>query len=81
MSRFNTRAAEKKLSPAARKLYARIRFGHWYKPHAPRLPKAMAELIASGLVRRAGRVQVLVAAFVPHDAKDYRSETWPGKQR
>jgi hypothetical protein len=57
--------ARPELSKRAQALLERIECGEWYKPHGDRLPAAMAELEAAGLVTVAGRVEVISAAYVP----------------
>ncbi|MDK2769960.1 MAG: hypothetical protein KYX69_19855 [Sphingomonas sp.] len=53
------------LSARAQKLYARVQQGHFYRAYEDRLPKAMKELEAHGLVSIAGRVVVTAACYVP----------------
>lgn len=67
------------LSPAARKLYARVLAGHWYPWDGPngKTPKAMAELVKARLVRVGGRVERVRAAYVPTGTKPYKLERYP----
>jgi len=57
----------KTLSPRAQKLYARIEAGAWYDYTSA--PRAMAELIAAGLVYGCVRVKSLISGFRLYDAK------------
>ena len=68
-----------KLSPRARKLYARVLAGAWYPwdGTGKRTPKAMQELVDAGLVVVGGRVQTVRAAYVPKGTKPYRLERYP----
>jgi hypothetical protein len=63
------------LSKRARKLYDRIESGRFYTIASNSIPRAMDELWAAGLVSVTGRVQTIVAAFVPSTGyKPYREE-------
>jgi hypothetical protein len=62
------------VSPQARKLFARLRAGHWYSEYSVSTPKAMQELISAKLVRVGVRVQVISTAFVPHDHRGYKMD-------
>lgn len=58
---------EPELSKAAKRMLGRLRAGHFYMWDPLRIPKAMAELEAAGLVGTCGRVQTVVRCWVPAD--------------
>lgn len=63
------------LSLRAHRLYERIKQGHWYPAYDERTPAAMQELIDAGLVGVAGRVERIVAAYVPrHGYTPFKTE-------
>lgn len=68
--------AEPKLSARALRLLERVRAGRWYPVHGSKVPKAMDELVAAGLVGTAGRAAVLVACYVPKGYR-VRAEVYP----
>lgn len=67
------------VSARARKLFTRVRNGHWYGAHADDTPKAMKELVDAGLVRASPRVAVIATAFVAHNHRPFKIDTAPGR--
>ena len=53
------------ISKRAQKTLALIRQGKFYRCYAPDLPATITELEEAGLIRKAGRPMVIVAAYVP----------------
>ena len=68
--------SEPKLSKRAEALLERVRAGHWY-PVMGKVPKAMAELEAAGLVGVMGRVATIRAAYVPAGTVPLQRERLP----
>ena len=56
---------EKPLSKRAEKMLERMRRGAFYTVEEYRCSPVMAELVRAGLVDRMGRVETIVACFVP----------------
>ena len=69
------------LSKAALKLLARLYKGAWYTETAGKVPAAMAELEAAGLVTKTGRVAVMKSAYVPVGTRDFEQEKFPEMPR
>ncbi len=70
------------ISNRAHKLLRRLRAGHWYPVYDnngfnKRTPKAMQELIDAGLVNTSGRVQIIVACYVPKGYIPAEQEIFP----
>lgn len=64
------------ISKRATDLLKRIYDGRWYAAHG-RTPKAMAELVAAGLVVQGGRVRQIAACYVPPGTIPFQCETMP----
>lgn len=69
------------LSKRAEKLLGRICDGHFYRAYSKHEPKAMRELVDAGLVSVCGRVQTIVACYVPRKGyKPFKQEQYKGSR-
>lgn len=74
-----TEAAEAALSKRAKKTLKLIRDGRFYMAYDQKNPATITELEEAGLIRKAARPMVLVAAYVPTKGyTDYVSEKFDG---
>ena len=74
----DTQPSVEGLSKRALALWERIQAPwNWYRPRRS-TPKAMQELVDAGLVRIAGRVNVVTACYVPVGFQPHKLEVYPG---
>lgn len=80
MTKRFTKAQQKaiaELSPRAKKTWDKIREGKFYKTYALGLPYTIDELCSAGLIEVQGRVETVIACWVPVGTKEFKFEEYP----